>query len=152
MSQSRQEVTEPALEAERRLKYQGTARISLDVLHFRRNQSRELDSKHVKFLNRCFRNEGCQRLPARNHVPAIITQQQLANAMRDSGVSAQQLSSTGPPSTFPKLDFPPGVQLECLHGQHRIEAGREFLLPTEKWWIVNLYLSGIVTRLRPVRN
>jgi hypothetical protein len=72
--------------------------------------------------------------------------------MRDSDVSAQQLSTTGPPSTFSKLDFPPGVQLECLYGQYRIKAGREFLLPTEKWWIIDLYLSGIVTRLRLVRN
>lgn len=88
MQQPRQD---SALEAERRLRYQGTARISLDVLHFERDQSRELDLDQVEFLKECFRNEDCQRLPARNHVPAIISQQQLANAMRHSGVSAEQL-------------------------------------------------------------
>lgn len=34
----------------RRLKYQGTARIRLEVLHFRWDRPRELDSKHVEYL------------------------------------------------------------------------------------------------------
>jgi len=77
------------LEAEKRLIYQGTARISLNVLQFGRDQPRELDLDQVEFLKECFRNEGCQRLPARNHVPAIISQQQLANAMRHSRISTE---------------------------------------------------------------
>jgi hypothetical protein len=36
-----------------------------------------------------------------------------------------------------------GYQLECLHGRHRIQAGREFLSPRNKWWAVDLYLAGI---------
>ena len=75
-------------------------------------------------------------------MPAIIGQQQLANAMRDSGVSVQQLLAAGPLNGYPSLEFPTGVKLECLHGLHRIEAGREFLLPTEKWWVVDLYPPG----------
>lgn len=142
MQQSRYQVEDSALEAERRLRYQGSARISLDVLQFGWDQQRELDPGHVEFLKKCFRNEDCERLPAENHVPAIIGQQQLANAMRDSGVSVQQLLAAGPLNGYPSLEFPTGVKLECLHGLHRIEAGREFLLPTEKWWIVDLYPPG----------
>ena len=151
MPQSHYQVANSAIEAERRLMYQGSARISLDVLHFGRGQPRELDIDHVEFLKKCFRNEDCQRLPARNHVPAIISRQQLVNAMHGSGVSAQQLLA-GELSDYPRLEFPTGVQLDCLHGRHRIEAGQEFLLPTEKWWIVDLYLSGTSHLLRSDRN
>jgi hypothetical protein len=139
MQQARYHGEDSALEAERRLMYQGSARICLDVLQFEWDQQRELDTGHVEFLKECFRNEDCQRLPAENHVPAIIGQQQLVNAMRDSGVSVQQLLAAGPPNDYPRLEFPTGVKIECLHGLHRIEAGREFLSPTEKWWIVDLY-------------
>lgn len=142
MQQPRQD---SALEAERRLRYQGSARISLDVLYFER--SRELDLNQVEFLKKCFRNEDCQRLPARNHVPAVISQQQLATAMRHSGVSTEQLLA-GHLSGYPRLKFPTSFQLECLHGRHRIEAAREFLLPTESWWIVDLYPPDLNTNLR----
>lgn len=142
MSQRPEELTVSGVEAGRRLTYQGAACINLEVLHFDSYQSRELRSDHVEYLKRCFRSEGCQRLLPQNHVPVVISQQLLNNALQASDVSAQQLLEVGLGS-YRKLDFPPRVQLECLHGQHRIEAGRQFLLPTEQWWIVDLYLSGI---------
>jgi len=135
------------LEAERRLMYQETARISLDVLQFGRDQPRELDPDHVEILTECFRNEDCQRLPVRNHVPALISQQQLANAMRHSGVFTEQLLA-GHLSGYSMLKVPTSCHLECLHGRHRIEAAREFLLPTDRWWTVDLYLPKLNTNLR----
>ncbi|KAL5345257.1 hypothetical protein ACLOAV_009627 [Pseudogymnoascus australis] len=70
--------------------------------------------------------------------------------MRDSGVAGHQLL-TNPPnesSQYPELVFPRGFQLECLHGRHRIQAGREFLSPRDKWWTVDLYLSDLNTDLK----
>ncbi|KAL5331286.1 hypothetical protein ACEPPN_000816 [Leptodophora sp. 'Broadleaf-Isolate-01'] len=49
---------------------------------------------------------------------------------------------------YPMLKFPTSCQLECLHGRHRIEAAREFLLPTDRWWVVDLYLPELNTNLR----
>ncbi|KAL5354472.1 hypothetical protein ACLOAV_000561 [Pseudogymnoascus australis] len=150
MQQSRTQVEDSRLEGERRLKYKGTARISLDVLHFKWNQPRELNSRHVEDLKERFRKEGCRRLPVRKHVPAIIDQQCLDAVMRDSGVAGHQLL-TNPPnelSQYPELVFPRGFQLECLHGRHRIQAGREFLSPRDKWWTVDLYLSDLNTDLK----
>lgn len=146
MQQSRTQVEDLRLEGERRLKYKGTARINLDVLHFKWNQPRELNSRHVENLKERFRKEGCRRLPVRKHVPAIIDQQCLDAVMRDSGVPGDQLL-TNPPNEYPELVFPRGFQLECLHGRHRIQAGREFLSPRDKWWTVDLYLSGKIRAL-----
>jgi hypothetical protein len=47
---------------------------------------------------------------------------------------------------YPELEFPGGI--ECLRGRHRIQARKEWLLPTEKWWIVDLYLSGMSYELK----
>jgi hypothetical protein len=47
-----------------------------------------------------------------------------------------------------ELEFPSGI--ECLYRLYRIEAGKELLLPTEKWWIVDLYLSDISYELKTI--
>ena len=45
---------------------------------------------------------------------------------------------------YPELVFPNGYRLECLHGQHRIQAAQRIFLPArDKWWTVALYLTGI---------
>jgi hypothetical protein len=139
MDQSQAQVEDIRLEGERRLKYKGTARINLDVLYFRREQLCKSDKKHVEELEHCFEKEGCHRLPLRNHVAAIINASALDAAMRRSGVSV--LTNTEVP--YHELVFPEGFQLECLNGLHRILAGRKFLSPRDKWWAVDLYLSGM---------
>ena len=61
-------------EAERSIKYRGTASIKLDVLHFPCKESREPDKKNVERLRNLFRREGgCRRLDLRNHIPAVIS-------------------------------------------------------------------------------
>jgi hypothetical protein len=129
------------LEAERRVKYKGTARIKLELLYFRQDESRELDRKHVEYLKQCFQKEGCRPLEVPHHIPAVIDQEQLDAAILASGISARDLLSN-PPDGYPELVFPNKFQLECLHGRHRIQAAREFLSPRNKWWAVDLYLAG----------
>jgi hypothetical protein len=60
--------------------------------------------------------------------------------MRASCVSAERLLKAA--SAYPRLTFPKGFQLEYIHGRHRIEAGREILSGNDRWWTVDLYLSG----------
>ena len=50
---------------------------------------------------------------------------------------------------FLELGFWPGYQLECLHGRYRIQAAKQALLPPDKWWTVDLYLSGMINYLCP---
>lgn len=139
MDQSQARIEDIRLEGERRLKYKGTARINLDVLYFRWDQLCRSDKKHVEKLERCFEKEGCHRLPVLNHVAAIINPSDLDAAMRRSGVTVL----TNNEAAFSELTFPDGFQLQCLNGLHRILAGRKFLSPRDKWWVVDLYLSGM---------
>ncbi|PVH68124.1 hypothetical protein DL98DRAFT_475067, partial [Cadophora sp. DSE1049] len=130
---------EERLATEGREKYQGTARIRLDVLHFPQNEPRELDQKNLERLKGYFKNGQCHRAE-RNHIPAVIDQAQLSEVLRDSKVSAKTLLNNTDP--HPMLKFPVGSQLHCLHGRHRIQAAREVLKPRESWWTVDLYLAG----------
>lgn len=86
----------------------------------------------------------CRRLDVRNHIQALVEQQYLDVALRLSGHERGDLLSHPPP----ELVFPPGYQLECLHGQHRIQAGKEVLYPGDRWWTVELYTPGKVRETR----
>jgi hypothetical protein len=68
MRQIQIERQETALEAERRIKFTGTARIKLEYLDFLSNGPRE----NVERLKSCFQREGCYRLERQYHVPAVI--------------------------------------------------------------------------------
>ena len=45
-----------------------------------------------------------------------------------------------------ELEFPSGIK--CLYKHHRIQARREWLPLTKKWWIVDLYLLDISYKLK----
>ena len=51
---------------------------------------------------------------------------------------------------YSELVFP--SRLECLHGRHRVQAGKEFLSTGDKWWIVDLYLTDRVDLLSSKTN
>jgi hypothetical protein len=141
MRQSRARLQASKLEEERRAKFRGAARISLDLLQFPKDMSMKLDSKNVERLKEAYRSEGCQPEPVRNHILVLIDQSDLDAALAVSGISAAALI-TPRADNYPALQFSHEVHLECLHGRHRIQAGREFLSPRDKWWIADLYLSG----------
>lgn len=130
---------ELTLEKEKSIKYKGTARIKLEWLHF---EEKLLDIKHVQDLQSRFQKD-CRRLDTRNHVPAIIDEQDLACALRVSGILSEMLPINAQ-HEFPELSFWPGYQLECLHGRHRIQAAKQALLPSDKWWTVDIYLAGMI--------
>lgn len=74
MRQARAQEEDSRLETKKRLKYKGTARIRLELLHFLGDEPKEVDPKHVETLKGYFRKYGCRRLEVRNHVPAVIDQ------------------------------------------------------------------------------
>ena len=131
---------EERLATEGRLKYRGTARIGLEVLHFKWNEPREPNEKSLEKLKNCFEKGQCDRL-TRNHIPAVIDQSHLDDVLQASKVSAERLLTNTDP--HPELKFPAGYQLRCLHGRHRVLAAREVLPPQERWWTVDIYLAGM---------
>lgn len=134
------------LAAERRRKYIGTAKVSISHILFDPPLPRDLDPKNLDRLREIFRKNRCRRLDVDNHVPAIVSQGDLAGALRNANVSQRALL-TNDPHQLPQLRFAAG-QLRALHGRHRVQAGAEVLPPADRWWTVDLYLDEIGEELR----
>jgi hypothetical protein len=132
---------ERKLAEDREENFRGTACVSLRRLNFKPEHSRDIDRKNIERLKRIFARQGCLRLSPSNHVPAIITEQDLKVALQHSGKTLKDLLNSAQDAPL-KLTLPPNYMLECLHGQHRILAALEILIPKEEWWTVDLYLSG----------
>ena len=131
------------IELEKSIKYKGAASIKLDALQYPDRDEPLGDKSNVERLRKLFREEGyCDRLDDRNHVVAVIDQDKLDHAIRASQTSAGKLLAAGQ-GKYPKLNFPPGFQLRCLTGQDRVLAAAKILLPGDKRWTVDLYLSGM---------
>jgi hypothetical protein len=127
---------------ERSHKYKGTAKIDLnDIAHI----SQPFEQHNVDRLCTIFRKEGCRRLEVQNHVTAVVSQQHLHAALQVAGKSNEALLTLNQ-NQFPHLRFPAG-QVRCLHGRHRIRAGKEVLPISDRWWTVDLYLEGICDSL-----
>jgi hypothetical protein len=74
------------LEADRFVKYRGTARVRLDVLDFKWNEPRELSRKNVERIKEIFGGDkrsygNICRLDPQNHVPAVVEQSDLDDAI-----------------------------------------------------------------------
>ena len=137
LRQPRVERQEAVLEAERRVKFKGTACIRLEYLDFPRYGANE----NVERLKLCIECEGCYRLDSKYYVIAVIDQESLAGAIEASNTSYAALLSNAQ-RQWPTLRFPPGVRLKYLRGWDRLRAGWELLPPKDRWWMVDLYLSG----------
>lgn len=131
---------EVRLATERRLKYLGTAKVSIYQIHFDPPLPRDLDSQNLDRLCEIFRKNQCRRLDVDNHVPAIVSRQDLADALRKANIPQPRLL-TNDPRQCPRLEFVVG-QLRALHGRHRVQAGATVLPPIDRWWTVDLYEHG----------
>lgn len=140
--------TELRQASERRLKYQGVARVKISDIQFTDPQKDFVDQKNIQRLCKIFRKARCQRFELVNYVPAMVSRQALAEAIQNAGISARSLLlSTG--MDIPMLSFPRG-QLIGLHGRHRLYAGAKVLAPTERWWTVDIYLDGNIPLMPPL--
>ncbi|KAJ5588730.1 hypothetical protein N7537_011408 [Penicillium hordei] len=137
---------EVQLASERQLKYIGTAKVNISQIQFDPPLPRDLDDKNLDRLRRVFRQNHCRRLDVDNHVPAIVSPHDLANALRKANVSQQSLLTTDA-RQLPRISFLEG-QLLGLHGRHRVQAGAEVLPPADRWWTVDLYSDDIGAELR----
>ncbi len=142
MQRTRVQDQEESLEREKHIKYRGSARIRLEHLDFSTGEPEVLDKSNVKKLVSIFEGEGCFQQDSRHHVPAMIDREHLDLAIHSAGISPDLLLGNAQ-TEWPELRFPSGFRLECLHGRHRVQAGRE-MVPPQLWWTVNLYLAGMM--------
>lgn len=136
---------------ERRLRYLGTAHVHISSLWVESVAAgpgliRPQD-KGVKELARRFKLEGVRYLADNErHVLALISPQELAEAVQRSNVHLEDLHTSGVP---PKLVIPASKPLGVLKGRTRLAAAKRALLNAEKsWWAVDLYSDGLWIWLR----
>jgi len=143
MSRRRFIEQERRLAAELGTKFRGSASVNIDVLHFPFTELREEDEKNTQRLKKMFRKEnGCRDWEIFNHIPAVIDQHELDDALARSGVSSEQLLRAR--DGHLELDFRAGFRLRCLRGRHRVLAATapNVLPPGSQRWTVDLFLSG----------
>lgn len=136
------------LDTQRRFLFKGSALVRFEYLGFRkRRQGGKVFRNRVERLKRIFKAEGCRPLDFKHHIPARVDQDRLNVALNDArqkgrwGTDELPRNHATVQAGYPELEFPGGI--ECLRGRVRIEAGKEFLHPSEKWWIVDLYPPDI---------
>ncbi len=140
MKQTKINCWEKSILEEKELKYKGTARINLEYLYFpppdRDEQSR------INFWKDKFREfGGCCRLDAKNHASALVSMEELDAALSRSKISIQHMQDQH--ILPPDLKLQEGHTLQLLNGRDKIQAAKETLHPLEKWWVVDLYLTGM---------
>ena len=117
----------------------GRAKVELKNLYFPpRNRCEDVDERKKGRLLSIFALEGCLRNDPDHYIPALINQEILDTALHRSGLDLQDLNTKDEP---PCLDFQ-DLQINCLHGQHRIEAAKIFLSPFDEWWIIDFYAES----------
>lgn len=126
--------------------YRGIARISLSALSFShrlfQEKHRQESAKNTTRLVRIFERSGCRRLEEGNFIDATVEKNDLDAALASVGMITSQLRSLQWAQDAPHL---PLHNLLCISGLHRVKAAQEFLPENDKWWIVRLWASGIIT-------
>jgi hypothetical protein len=126
---------------EKKRAFLGSVKISLDKLRPEDNTRapRQLSEVGVTRLLDRFQREGCLRHDAHNYVPALISHSDIPiNNFRVDTVGIVSCEDPGDPPVYC-----PDQPLVYLDGKHRLEAARRFFIPSERWWIVNLYSNGM---------
>ncbi len=120
-------------------KYKGTARVQLSNLVFP-HSTRQVDIKVIEQLKRDFDGEGCIRGEPSHRIPAIIDDLTLETNLERLNLNTEDFKKRA--SNPPSFHLGRNVMLECLHGKHRVLAAQDYLSPSQRWWIVDLYGTG----------
>ena len=120
--------------------YRGIARINLALLTFEGTYAKEhrgLCDKNVRRLVKIFDLEGCRRLDEDNFISALIEPETLQRSLTKAGISELGWPKDG------EIPFLSPDRIECLHGLHRVQAGKAYLDANDQWWTVRLYTEGL---------
>lgn len=133
---TRQEVQ---IARERRVKYQGAAKISIPQIQTRPPLPQCLNQEALERLRGIFRKDGFRRLEVNNFVPVVVSRRALDRAISKANISAQDLLNSGDQPHLLEFD---SKEVLALHGRHRLQVGSELLAFVERWWTVDIYLDG----------
>ncbi|CAG8416235.1 unnamed protein product [Penicillium salamii] len=125
---------------ERRIKYQGGARVKIKQISWTPALPQGLSPDNLARLRGIFRKDGVHRQDLKNFVPVMTSRCALERAMSRANVSQKDLLAS--PDQIPLLEFE-DMDLQALHGRHRVKVGSEVLAPIEQWWSVDIYLDGM---------
>lgn len=110
-----------------------------------RLQNLELDPmKHVKAnrverLVRDFKLVGCKNGDIAHAVPMAVDPATLRTALAHANLAPSALYDIR--ESCPELHFPDAEKFRIFYGDHRLQAGKEFLPVRDRWWSVSLYDS-----------
>ncbi|KIW36055.1 uncharacterized protein PV06_11635 [Exophiala oligosperma] len=138
---------EARIEEERKQRFYGSARVDLDALTFDTSPACQVHEPNIERLVSAFQRAGCLRLHPQYHVPAIVVKGELDTAIANAA-SSQDALLHHDPSKWPTLIFPDTLRIQCLHGRHRVEAGRRYLSVNDRWWVVDFYAPDLSAELR----
>ena len=102
---------------------------------------RQINRKVIEQLKRDFEGEGCIKDEQSHRIPAIIEDSILQKGLQKLEISSETFKAVSNDDP-PLLHLEQDIKLECLHGQHRVVAAKEFLPAPKRWWIVDLYSTG----------
>jgi hypothetical protein len=126
------------------LHFRGTARVRTTQLQFL-DPFRPIDQKIIDALIRDFGAEGCLQHNKDCSVPAIVTDHEYQQVLSHISLNTEEFKtkSTLQPTLY---EIPIHLKLNCLHGQHRIVAANSYLPSGDRWWLVDLFSSGMYWR------
>ncbi|KAK2809765.1 hypothetical protein FQN50_003610 [Emmonsiellopsis sp. PD_5] len=96
--------------------------------------------KNADRLLRIFKSAGCDRRDPEHHIPVLISNDILDQALSRSQMTQEALLSSIDP---PQLILGSETRLVYLKGKSRLGAAHEFFLPGNKWWGAKLYLDTL---------
>lgn len=146
VKQARVSQAEEDIERQKSSHFRGRAKVPLEFLHFSEHSPRDLDRGNVERLMDVYRGAGVKRLQNEHHIPAVVGKNDLLSAIHLSGLSLVHLLNSSQDNP-PRLTFPEGFRLKCLHGKHRVEAAKlsACLQGQDRWWTVTLYSEGTLS-------
>lgn len=122
------------------LHLKGKAKVRLSQLSFA-DPIRPIDRSLVDGLKRDFKSEGCLHGDSNFSIPAVIDESSLTLITQGLNISQEDFKTAS--ILCPgKFELPENIQLNCLHGQHRVVAASEHLSPGDRWWLVDIYGYG----------
>ncbi|KAK2793671.1 hypothetical protein FQN50_009983 [Emmonsiellopsis sp. PD_5] len=101
--------------------------------------------KNADRLLRIFQSAGCDRQDPEHHIPVLISNDILNEALSHSQMTQEALLSGIDPS---HLILGSEMTLMYLKGKSHLRAVHEFFLPGDKWWGAKLYLNAAKAQLQ----
>lgn len=118
--------------------FRGVARIRLDSLAF--SNPDPISQQNLRRLCRIFKNFRCLHQLPEHRILVLLSERQFDAALAILRITPEQFQTPLENHEY-ELVSPLAEPFRCLHGKHRVEAGRQVLQPSDQWWSANVLVS-----------